>query len=129
MAFGNNFYVDFYVDEVPTPMTIGDRYAGIQGADMTVGASRTYTMDLPIASYIFTSGTHQLYAQVDTDNSVDECPHEDNNVFGPITISATGLSQDNADNAPVEHRETGPRMTPTPMLPANEEADEIMEIC
>ncbi len=51
---------------------------------MIVGASRTYTMDLPIASYIFTGGTHQLYAQVDTDNSVDECPHEDNNVFGPI---------------------------------------------
>jgi hypothetical protein len=120
VAFGNNFYLDFYVDRVPSPLVIGDRYAGIQGADMTAGSSHTYLMDLshpdiPNPTYTFTSGSHQLYAQVDTDNTVDECPLENNNILGPVVISVAGLGQDGqAEATPERPDSSGPRLTPTP---------------
>jgi hypothetical protein len=119
VAFGNNFYVDFYVDRVPVPLLIGDRYTGVQGVEMTAGTSRTYMMDQPSASYIFTSGAHQLYAQVDTDGSVNEC-NNNNNMFGPITISASGLNQEDVGEPAEQPVETGPRVTPTPLLPVND---------
>jgi hypothetical protein len=115
VTYGNNFYVDFYVDRVPQPLLIGDLYAGIQGADLEAGATQTYMMNQPADFYIFTSGSHQLYAQVDTDNTVNECPHEDNNTLGPVTIAATGFSQDNENGATDERlNSSGSRGTPTP---------------
>ena len=120
VTFGNNFYVDFYVDRVPAPLLVGDMYTGIQGADMTAGTSRTYTLDQPTASYVFSSGSHQLYAQVDTDDSVNECD-ENNNVLGPINLSANGLNQDEAREPSEQQIELGPRVTPTPALPLNDD--------
>lgn len=117
VTFGNNFYLDFYVDNVPAPLLVGALTWGVQGSDMTAGASKTYS-----ASYTFTSqGSHQLWAQVDTDNTVNECPHEDNNIFGPLTVVAlepnSDTSQTTAEAAtPVIidlPEPTGPRATPT----------------
>jgi hypothetical protein len=124
VPYGNNFYVDFYVDRVPLPLLLGERYAGIQGSDMTAGSSHTYLMNLsypnvPNPTYIFSAGSHLLYAQVDTDNSVNECPHENNNIFGPVAISTSGLWQNEADDTPEDRPETGPRWTPTPALSLN----------
>ena len=81
---------------------------------MTAGTSRTFS-----GSYTFTAGTHQLYAQVDTDRSVNECPNENNNVLGPISLVVNSLG-----NSPVPVLTPVapppldlPRATPTPGRP------------
>ncbi|MFZ0545833.1 MAG: PQQ-dependent sugar dehydrogenase [Candidatus Promineifilaceae bacterium] len=78
---GNNFFIDFYVDKVPVPYLPGVIYWGAQGSQFDIGESRTFTQD-----YSFTAGTHNLYIQVDTDQSVDET-NEVNNIFGPQGIT------------------------------------------
>jgi hypothetical protein len=80
---GNNFFIDFYVDVVPVPYLPGVLYWGAQGADFGVGQSRSFS-----AEFIFSAGTHNLYIQVDTDQSVPE-NNEQNNIFGPHTITVT----------------------------------------
>lgn len=119
---GNNFYLDFYVDQIPAPVTPGAIQWGIQGSWMTAGASRTLT-----GSYVFTAGSHQLYAQVDTDRFVNECPNENNNILGPITLTVPG-----AANAPIPAITPVapppldvPRPTPTPGAPEEQDSPQV----
>lgn len=109
VPYGNNFYLDFYVDDSPSPEEPGQLYWGLQGADFPAGASHTYSKP-----YIFSGGNHQLWAQVDTDNTVNECPNEGNNIFGPVNLNVGGLG--NSDDAiqPIDPP-AGPRHTPTPV--------------
>jgi hypothetical protein len=114
VRIGNNFYVDFYVDRLPAYLLPGDLYWGVQGAWMEAGASRTFS-----AAYAFSAGSHNLYAMVDTDNSVDECPQEGNNSYGPVAlrVSASALSPgEPAGTAEPIAAPTmlAPRGTPTP---------------
>jgi uncharacterized membrane protein len=115
VPFGNNFFLDFYVDRTPQPYLVGDLVWGIQGADMTAGTSRTYE-----APYTFGGGAHQLWAQVDTDRHVNECPNEHNNNFGPVNINVTGA----AINGGVPAPQYGPRVTPLPVSPTGTPAFE-----
>lgn len=108
VPFGNNFFLDFYVDRVPQPYLVGDIAWGIQGADLTAGTSRTYE-----AAYIFGGGAHQLWAQVDTDRHVNECPNEHNNTFGPVNINVSGAVIEGLSIQP----QYGPRQTPEPVMP------------
>ena len=110
MAFGNNFYVDLYVDRQPARKLPGDVMWGVQGARFGVGSSVLLT-----ASYTFTAGTHQLYAQADTDNTVAE-RLEHNNTLGPVTVNVEGTVPDNILIVPTPLPEADvPRPTPTPM--------------
>ena len=118
----NNFYLDFYDNQIPAPNTPGQIEWGIQGSWMTAGASRTLS-----ASYTFIAGTHQLYAQVDTDRFVDECPNEYNNILGPIALTVPG-----AANAPIPvltpiapQPLDVPRPTPTPGAPGEQEGTQL----
>jgi uncharacterized repeat protein (TIGR01451 family) len=117
MVLGNNFYLDFYVDRTPAPLLTGDIQWGVQAVLLPAGGSVTYS-----SPYTFSGGTHQLWAQVDTDDTVDECPFEDNNVLGPITINATGSAT--GDEGVAAPANSAPRPTPTPpaaILPSQEE--------
>jgi uncharacterized repeat protein (TIGR01451 family) len=114
VTFGNNFYVDFYVDREPTLLLVGDLGWGAQGSWFGVG--ETYVFSDTYAG--FTSGTHQLYAQADTDDTVLETV-EANNVLGPVPLTAVGVSPDGALDAPSLPTPTpgegAPRPTPTPV--------------
>lgn len=106
VTYGNNFYLDFYVDRTPTYLLVGDLVWGVQAADVGAGESATFT-----GSFVFGSGSHQVWAQVDTDNTVNECPFENNNVLD-ITINATGMGVN--QNVQPDIPENLPRYTPTP---------------
>ncbi len=111
VAYGNNFYVDFYVDRDPEPLLRGDIEWGVQGSWFGVGESHTLS-----GSYIFTEGPHQLWGQADTDLTVVETD-EDNNVLGPVPLDVTGLGSGEAPVGPVVIPTPGvgsPRPTPTP---------------
>jgi uncharacterized membrane protein len=104
----NNFYADFYVNRVPARYLIGDIEWPVQGEWM--GTGQSYTLS---RSYIFSGGSHQLWAQVDTDNSVDECPFENNNTLSvSLTVGGAANAVD-AGEQPAQPAE-GPRATPTP---------------
>jgi hypothetical protein len=105
VAYGNNFWLDFYVNRLPAPNTRGEIEWGVQGVLLRAGHSETFS-----APYIFSGGTYVVWAQVDTDDTVDECPHEDNNVLG-LTLNVTGASGGQAAPPPLPD---GPRHTPTP---------------
>lgn len=107
VSFGNNFFVDFYVNRVPQPYLVGDIVWGVQGSDLTAGTSRTYS-----APYIFGGGSHQLYAQVDTDQHVNECPNENNNVLGPVSLTVSGTAVSGHQEVVPQF---GPRETPEPV--------------
>ncbi|GAB4161974.1 MAG: hypothetical protein Fur0021_35800 [Candidatus Promineifilaceae bacterium] len=108
---GNNFYLDFYLDRVPAPLLVGDIAWGVQGADLTAGTSVTFVKE----NFTFgTAGPHQLWAQADTDNSVNECPHEGNNILGPINIIISASGQPEFTPAPQKPAGILPRHTPTP---------------
>jgi PKD repeat protein len=110
VAFGNNFYVDLYVDRQPAPLLPGDIAWGVQGAWFGVGSSVELT-----ASYTFAAGTHQLYAQADTDDSVAEML-DSNNTLGPVPVSVAGTTPDDEVVTPTPLPEADvPRPTPTPM--------------
>lgn len=109
VPYGNNFFMDFYVDRVPQPYLVGDIVWGLQGADLTAGTSRTYS-----APFTFSGGTHQLWAQADTDQHVNECPFENNNTFGPVTLSVTGPVTGAGESVVPRY---GPRQTPAPETP------------
>lgn len=78
---GNNFFVDFYVDQLPGPFVPGDLAWGAQGANFAAGQSQTFS-----ATYTFPAGTHALYVQADTDQVVSEA-NETNNILGPQSIT------------------------------------------
>ena len=112
VAYGNNFFVDFYVDRIPAFKLVGDVSWGVQGDWFGVGESRVLS-----ATYTLAAGTHQLYAQVDTDNTVVEA-NESNNVTGPQTIVVTSSAQSGDEEPLVTPAPTplpGPRPTPTAM--------------
>ncbi len=106
----NNFYLDFYVDREPASYLWGDIQWGVQARPLIAGASVTYS-----GSFTFSGGVHQLWAQVDTDQTVDECPFENNNILGPISITVRGQADEN-NNTSIEFR-SAPRSTPTPLPP------------
>ena len=110
VEYGNNFYVDFYVDRTPARATPGEISWGVQGAWFGVGESRVLT-----ATYTLSAGTHQLYAQADTDNTVVES-NEGNNMYGPQSLVVTSSAQveeaEPAAPAPATPL-PGPRPTPT----------------
>jgi hypothetical protein len=115
VAYGNNFYVDFYVDREPAPLLRGDIEWGVQGSWFGVGESRTLSRTLS-DSYTFTQGTHQLYAQADTDETVTES-NENNNALGPMPLNVTSLGGGEAPVGPAVIPTPGvdsPRPTPTP---------------
>jgi len=109
VELGNNFYVDFYVDREPEPLVSGEISWGAQGAWFAVGASYTFT-----EMYTFTTtGTHLLYAQADTDNTVIES-NNGNNTYGPISVNVSGAQQlDEGREQQLTPPLTGPRPTPT----------------
>jgi fibronectin-binding autotransporter adhesin len=110
VAYGNNFYVDLYVDHQPAPLLPGNVAWGVQGAWFGVGDSVVLS-----ATYTFSGGTHQLYAQADTDNSVAEML-ENNNTLGPVIVNAQGTTPDGDLVTPTPLPEMDvPRPTPTPM--------------
>lgn len=104
VPFGNNFFVDLYVDRQPQLYLIGDVVWGVQGADLPAGASQTFSTE-----YTFTGGNHQLWAQVDTDQNVNECPNEHNNILGPVTVPVAGEAFDGPSLVVPQY---GPRETP-----------------
>jgi len=75
---------------------------------MSAGHSQTFS-----APFTFSGGSHQLWARVDSDDTVNECPFEDNNRLGPIPLTVTGLNSGGQD-APVPPVNSEPRHTPTP---------------
>ncbi|MCB8923715.1 MAG: right-handed parallel beta-helix repeat-containing protein [Ardenticatenaceae bacterium] len=110
----NNFFLDAYVDHQPEPYLPGDGNLqwGVQARALTAGASVTYN-----GTFTFSGGTHQIWAQVDTDRTVDECPYEDNNTFGPIILTPSGHS--GSETLPPIHDIAAPRSTPTPVPSPN----------
>ena len=117
VAYGNNFYVDFYVDLVPQSMMVGDLSWGAQGAWFGVGEAYTFE-----GTHTFDAAdSYQLYAQVDTDNTVKES-WEGNNQFGPQAITVTGSGTSSSDEGPATATPVSPRRprpTPTPGMPEN----------
>jgi uncharacterized membrane protein len=113
---GNNFIVDFYVDTVPAPFIHGDHWWDPQGAWFGIGQSYVFT-----TSYLFTSGTHELYAQVDTEDYADDSvigwvveQYENNNILGPVTLNVLVGAPLTAPPAPeVDQRDRTPRSWPT----------------
>lgn len=78
-----SFYLDWYADRAssPSPGIVGDRWKKFSG--LAAGASDTMTFN-----YTYTiEGIKKMYAQVDTDNQVEET-YENNNVYGPKTTWA-----------------------------------------
>jgi uncharacterized repeat protein (TIGR01451 family) len=111
VPYRNNFYVDFYVDREPAPLLHGDIEWGVQYS--WFGAGQSYTLN---GSYTFTEGTHQLWGQADTDNTVVET-NENNNVLGPVPLDVTSLGDGEAPTRPVIIPTPGagsPRPTPSP---------------
>jgi hypothetical protein len=116
IAFGNNFFLDFYVNREPAPFSSGDLAWGVQGEDLGAGQSVTYE-----GVYFFTAGSHRLYAQVDTDQSVSET-NENNNVYGCVLLQTAGAQAPqppDGDSLPspqtLPPQDTGQRPTPTPL--------------
>ncbi|MFP4344484.1 MAG: choice-of-anchor Q domain-containing protein [Anaerolineales bacterium] len=106
----NNFFVDFYDNIEPAYLMIGDRTWAVQASWFGAGESRVWSF-----SYTFdTAGEHTLYAQADTDDTVEERNEVNNITSQPLTI--TVLRAAGEGPAPTEERlpEYGPRPTPTP---------------
>ncbi len=81
LADAGGFYIDWYHDLASPPAVyqIGDKYQHV--TSLAVGA--TYTMN---TTYTYAAaGTYNMYAQVDTDQTVAES-NEGNNVMGPIAL-------------------------------------------
>jgi uncharacterized membrane protein len=109
VAYGNNFWLDFYVNRPPAPNLRGNLEWGVQGVLMRAGQSQTFS-----APYTFSAGPKQLWAQVDTDDTVDECPHENNNILGiTINVSGTNGAEEQVLMTPLPD---SPRHTPTPVF-------------
>lgn len=111
VTYGNNFYMDFYdnpIPQPPQPLQVGNIAWGIQGSDLEAGVSKTYT-----ANYTFSAGFHRLWAQVDTDQTVNEA-NENNNLYGCKGVNVGGgqaVLQETPQPQPTADK---PRATPTP---------------
>ena len=113
VAFGNNFFIDFYVDPSSADFAFaGDLAWSVQGVNFTVGTELSFTGTLDFAQ--FGSGSHQIYAQIDTQNNVAEID-EGNNRVGPIPITVNRSAPGEAEPAPLLiDRNRDPRPTATP---------------
>ena len=82
-----SFYVDWYAHRTspPPPGAIGTRAE--QVSSLAGGASHTMSRTYTYAN----SGTFQMYAQVDTDEDVDES-NEGNNILGPQAINVLSVN-------------------------------------
>ena len=113
VTFGNNFYLDAYYNNVPDPKEQGPVFWGIQGRDLGAGETRTYSAQTSFSQ----SGEYWIYAQVDTDEVVDESNESNNRLGGcaehAFTVTGTSLS---ADGTPTPVPD-GPRPTPTSAAP------------
>jgi hypothetical protein len=111
VAFGNNFYLDFYDNPNPEPpqhLQIGNIAWGVQGSDMEAGTSKTY-----IANFVFGAGSHRLWAQVDTDQTVGEA-NENNNLYGCKALNVGGSQAAPQGTPEPQPTAANPRQTPTP---------------
>ena len=114
VAFGNNFWIDFYVDP-PSPPGVLDHGVlqwSVQGVDFPVGVPQTLS-----GLYTFSGPNHQLYAQADSDNTVLEMD-EGNNVLGrPLSVNVSRSAEPTPVPLVPEASPTpdvaGPRPTPT----------------
>ena len=88
---GNNFYSDLYVDPAVVPIQLGQdgvHFWGCQATWVPAGGSRV--LETP---YIFDRvRSYSLWAQVDTDNHVQES-NEYNNVSGPVIVQVLAADQ------------------------------------
>ncbi|MGC9357489.1 MAG: CARDB domain-containing protein, partial [Anaerolineae bacterium] len=112
VAYGNNFYVDLYVDRQPEPLLVGEISWGVQGGWFRAGESRTLE-----DTYTFsTGGVHTLYVQVDTDNTVLETDETNNVMSRQVTVvTIAGQGEQPTPQHPTELPDYGPRPTPTPL--------------
>jgi uncharacterized repeat protein (TIGR01451 family) len=108
VEYGNNFYVDLYIDREPTALLPGDVSWGAQGEWFGIGESRVFVTE----TLTLDPGIHQLYAQVDTDNTVIEA-NEGNNRYGPVTVEVPGVQQLDEPERESPTPLPGPRPTPT----------------
>ncbi|MCI0577600.1 MAG: right-handed parallel beta-helix repeat-containing protein [Chloroflexi bacterium] len=110
VPYGNNFYLDFYDNpnpEPPQPLQIGNVAWGVQGVWLNAGASVVFQ-----SPYVFGSGQHRLWAQVDTDGTVVEA-NEGNNLYGCLALAVTGAGDLAVTPQPPSQPADLPRSTPT----------------
>jgi len=90
VAVSGTFDVDIYIDPNHTPVL-----AGQPGIGTTGGSSpKQWMADMPPSSTMILNyvvqlppfGSHELWAQVDTSDTIDEA-NDDNNISGPIPLS------------------------------------------
>jgi hypothetical protein len=117
----NNFFLDAYVNHVPTWYDRGNLAEwGVQWRDMAAGASKSFETTVTFSA----PGDYWLYAQADTDRNVVEA-REDNNVLGgcgehrvQVTAATNAIPSDAQPAAPQTPAPAlPPRPTPTPARP------------
>ena len=89
-ADAGGFFVDWYADESETPMPgdVGDEYewvTALSTEDTTI-ITLSYNGYSPVGAY-------EMYAQIDTEEDVDESD-ETNNIFGPQAINVNTCRAD-----------------------------------
>jgi Tol biopolymer transport system component len=77
------FFIDIYPDRAapPGPGEFGQASCFVEGG-LAAGATTQCSQDVTYAQ----AGSFQLWAQVDSDQLIDETPNENNNVAGPIPV-------------------------------------------
>ncbi|MEM7028594.1 MAG: NEW3 domain-containing protein [Chloroflexota bacterium] len=113
VSFGNNFFVDFYVNLTdPDPTFAGDIFWSVQGVELSAGASKTLT-----GQYTFADGVYTLHSKVDTQDDVKNEVNESNNLFGPTILNVGNVTaREEGDPVPVPEptKAVTPRATVTP---------------
>lgn len=90
-----SFWLDWYADRASPPAIseLGDEYEQVS----SLAAGQTTVITLSYSGYS-SAGAYQMYAQIDTEEQVDES-EETNNIFGPQTINVNTCRADiNEDN-------------------------------
>ena len=92
VAYGNNFYLDLYIDpanppESGRPGQPGTLYKGVQGVELKRGEDVMILFEFAFPR----SRTYTLYAFVDSQGDVVEAD-EDNNVQGPVIFQSRPTS-------------------------------------
>jgi hypothetical protein len=90
VAVSGTFDVDIYIDPSHTPVLAGQPGLGTTGgsspkqwmADMAPNSTQILNYVIQLPPY----GSHELWAQVDTSDTIDEVD-DDNNISGPIALS------------------------------------------
>jgi subtilisin family serine protease len=92
VAYGNNFYLDLYIDpaippESGRPGQPGTLFEGVQGIELKRGEDVMILFEFAFPR----ARAYTLYAMVDSQGDVVEAD-EDNNVFGPIVFQSRPTS-------------------------------------